>query len=557
MKKITTLFSAMLFVGAALAQFSVTWNSQYQHTTTTNYSNEARRIIEDPSGNVFVMMDVTSDIDPTGLHGTGSWNYVVLNKYSPNGVLLNSININIQKHIYSGYNNLGAFGLEVDAAGNIYTGYITWNSITNFDVALSKYNNSLVRQWTNTYGGNGDDIGVDMKLHSNGNIYAVVKSTNVTTEYSIIKSVNSSNPAVLVYTYAPNSAVIRTIALDNASRAYVGGYSMKGVFKNAYIGCVNITTNTLAWNSIYTPSTFTGDDMINKIVVGVDGNVYSTGITYQGVNNGNQVLAIRNLANNPRLDFVRILGNMGVSDNGVEINAAESGWVYIGSVSGVQAVVYRFPSNGIFTTPGKATFGPTPASAYNSIDALTLNSMKISSAKNIYITGGVTATDNQGQFVSSYFEKASVVFGNALVKVGGLTVEGAFGHNLEGVDLSLDYGKADVYWIRSFWDDTHSVERVEVIDVNVPAPLRESSTGFDRENINVTLSPNPARNQVTISSESLVSSVEVIDLTGNRVLFIPVESNQSSLDVSSLSNGIYFCKVKTEQGELIKRLVIN
>ena len=96
MKKIATLFLAMLLIaGASFAQFSITWNAPYQHTTSAGFSNEDRRIVEDPSGNIFEMLDVTSDIDPTGLHG-GTWNYLVLNKYSPNGVLLHSININCQ-----------------------------------------------------------------------------------------------------------------------------------------------------------------------------------------------------------------------------------------------------------------------------------------------------------------------------------------------------------------------------------------------------------------------------------------------------------------------------
>src|SRR5690242_11230296 len=107
MKKIATLLLAWgISAGVGFAQYSVTWNTQYQHTSTSGFSNEGRRIVEDASGNIFVMLDATSDVDPTGLHG-GTWNYVVLNKYSSNGVLLASVNINTQKHIYSGFNNLG------------------------------------------------------------------------------------------------------------------------------------------------------------------------------------------------------------------------------------------------------------------------------------------------------------------------------------------------------------------------------------------------------------------------------------------------------------------
>jgi hypothetical protein len=182
--------------------------------------------------------------------------------------------------------------------------------------------------------------------------------------------------------------------------------------------------------------------------------------------------------------------------------------------------------------------------------------MKVSAGKNIYVTGGVTATDNQGTFTSSYFEKASVVFGNALVKLGGLPVEGAYSHNLEGVDLTLDYAKADVYMLRSYWDNAHTTEHIELLDVNVPAPLREASL-TENTNFSITLSPNPAHGQVRIASESNLKNVVVMDLTGNNVLSSTLESTQASIDVSALATGIYFCKIETEQGTKVQRLVIE
>src|ERR1043166_5461440 len=98
---------------------------------------------EDPSGNIFVLSDNTSDIDPNGLHSMTTYHYVVLNKYSTNGVLLISQVIDVQKHITSGFNNVSAFGLEVDASGNVYVGYALWFPTTAHDVVLSKFTNTL------------------------------------------------------------------------------------------------------------------------------------------------------------------------------------------------------------------------------------------------------------------------------------------------------------------------------------------------------------------------------------------------------------------------------
>lgn len=563
MKKITRLviaFTTVLCGGSVYAQFSTVWNAQYQHTTSPGFSNEARRVAEDANGNIFVLADVTSDIDPLGVHGSGTYHYITLTKYSTTGAVLFNENVNIQKHLYVGFNNLSAFGLEIDAAGNVYAGYNSWFSgVNNFDVCLTKYSNNLARVWTNTYATTGDDIGIEMKLHTSGTLYAVLKSVSGTTTYSLIESVPSNNPATLVYSFPANSAVLNALALDAGQTAYVAGYSTKGGYKNALVGAINTTTNTLAWSSIYSPTNILGDDVANKITVGVDGNIYTVGTTYQGNLQGTQVLVLKNLPGTPRFDFIAQFGNPSLNDQGLFINAAENGWLYAGAIaSNFQAFVYRFPSTGVSTSPSKVAFAIVPGSAFTAVTGITMTAMKVSSAKNIYITGGITATGPSGAFSCSYLNKASVVFGNALVRVGGMAVEGDFDHNLEGVDLSLDYAKTDVYWLRSYWNDLHTTERVELMDVSVPSPLREASQDvFTSNELNVSITPNPAQERVTINTDENMSGIEVLDITGNRVLYTPAQSMQTTLDVSSLATGIYFCKIRTTTSETIRRLIIK
>jgi hypothetical protein len=58
-----------------------------------------------------------------------------------------------------------------------------------------------------------------------------------------------------------------------------------------------------------------------------------------------------------------------------------------------------------------------------------------------------------------------------------------------------------------------------------------------------TISPNPASSEVTITSETIVEKIEIVDLLGKTVstkngIF---ESN-FTLDVSNLQSGLYFIK---------------
>ena len=535
------------------AQFNTSWTAQYQHTVQSGFSNEGRKIVEDNAGNIFMLADVTSDLDPQGLHGAATWYYMVLTKYSPNGAVLASLNLDVVNEMSSGYNYHSAFGLEVDASGNIFVGYTYYDQLTGYDVALGKYDNDLVRIWTNTYSTSGTDSGVEMKLHANGTLYAIVKSTDVLTTYSIIESVPASLPATLIYSYPPNGETLKGLALDGGIKVYVTGYRMKSARKIAYVGAINAATSTLAWESFYTDPSAVGDNEGNDITVGADGGIYTVGTSFVGGNYGDQVVVLKNFPGNPHFDFVAVLKGA-VDNKGLLIDADEPGWVYIGSASLEAATIFRIPNDGNFTVPGVLDYYPLPSSQYNAVIGVTLNSMKISFNENIYITGGVMASGPSGNFSSFYLYRTRVVFGNALMRDGALPIEGDFDRNYEGIDLNLDYGKTDVYFLRNYWDDAHTTETVELLDLNAPSPLRKTDLSSSS---GIQFFPNPTTDFVTVKSRSAIHSVELYGVLGNRVVFSGNESKELVLDLASLASGIYVCKLQTEAGESIQRLTIN
>jgi hypothetical protein len=85
--------------------------------------------------------------------------------------------------------------------------------------------------------------------------------------------------------------------------------------------------------------------------------------------------------------------------------------------------------------------------------------------------------------------------------------------------------------------------------------FRNSSVGFNTiENNSVTIYPNPvvAGNEVRLNAE--INKIDLFDLSGKIVS----TSNNAVLNTNGLSEGIYFIKAITRQGELItKKLVIN
>ena len=121
MKKITTLLFVLLISCGAYAQFNFFWNDTYSYTVTSGFSNEARKVAVDASGNVFVLSDITSDLDSTNHVGPTQY-YVVLRKYTQAGVLLVQKFVNVKNMMVSGtFDFKSAFKFATDNMDFFFT----------------------------------------------------------------------------------------------------------------------------------------------------------------------------------------------------------------------------------------------------------------------------------------------------------------------------------------------------------------------------------------------------------------------------------------------------
>jgi len=81
-----------------------------------------------------------------------------------------------------------------------------------------------------------------------------------------------------------------------------------------------------------------------------------------------------------------------------------------------------------------------------------------------------------------------------------------------------------------------------------------SSTEDIKETPNIKLYPNPARSMINIQASELSSpfEIEVYDIQGRAILFV---KNQNQIDISGLSVGLYFLRIKTDQSVVTKRVI--
>ena len=80
--------------------------------------------------------------------------------------------------------------------------------------------------------------------------------------------------------------------------------------------------------------------------------------------------------------------------------------------------------------------------------------------------------------------------------------------------------------------------------------------GINEHEINVSVYPNPTTGQFRIqNSEFRIQSVEVYDVFGKLISSTEVNDNDVTIDVSNYNNGVYFTRIRTENGTVTKKVV--
>ena len=207
--------------------------------------------------------------------------------------------------------------IALDSSGNIYVagyyentvnfggGNITSNG--SWDAYLLKLNSSGTFQWVKSYGASNNDLGRDVAIDSNDNIYLTgnfrgtvdfgggdVSSNPSNNPYIFLVKFNSSGVFQWVYT-AGGTGVddVRSLALDSSDNPYITGSFQSTVnFGGGNTTAANTDdlfilklNSSGAYQSIYTSNIDT-TQKAKGLFIDSSGNVYATGIFQNTVNFG-------------------------------------------------------------------------------------------------------------------------------------------------------------------------------------------------------------------------------------------------------------------------------
>ena len=126
---------------------------------------------------------------------------------------------------------------------------------------------------------------------------------------------------------------------------------------------------------------------------------------------------------------------------------------------------------------------------------------------------------------------------------------------LSFVDSEIDHNRAFsyTYSIRPVYEDECYGSFISI--------LAQWGVNIDEysQNTNVNVYPNPANDKIYIESQTHILTIEIYDIYGRVQNLRNSETQElrSSIDISNLKSGIYFIKINTDEGNIVKRIIKN
>ncbi|HEX7412678.1 MAG TPA: T9SS type A sorting domain-containing protein [Bacteroidia bacterium] len=104
----------------------------------------------------------------------------------------------------------------------------------------------------------------------------------------------------------------------------------------------------------------------------------------------------------------------------------------------------------------------------------------------------------------------------------------------------------------SIGDSYYYIDDVSVIDVATIGIKQETIANYQ-----LSVYPNPTNDILQVVCNLENAELTITDVLGNVLMQQKMETKTTSIDVSNLSESIYFIQVKTKEGVLTKKIVVK
>jgi len=277
-----------------------------------DFNEDARNIVTDASGNVYVSGTTKDGVNPTDIFinkytntGTLVWktkvgasttdettaarqlavdvngNVFVAGTSTLNDILIACLRASdgamYGQAIFNGTGNSidKAIAITTDAASNVYITGETRSSGSNINMAVLKYNKFCIQQFATSYDGTalGTDVGRDIKLSSGGDIYILGESVTSASGTADITLVKYTNSGTFLFASSINDAngtdEAGGLTLDASNNIYITGSVVNVAFNTDAITAKYNTSGVQQWQNIFNNGT--------KSEVGADVSINGNG----------------------------------------------------------------------------------------------------------------------------------------------------------------------------------------------------------------------------------------------------------------------------------------
>ena len=555
--------------------------SNIDSTNAAQYEVYGIKVITDGSNNAYVLC--------AGKNGTNAYNFYSLIKYDPNGnilwrtdfnhnntnhevptdMIINNGFITVLSHYMFGginvthfyrssgihYDNLEipsigyqtrSVKLDKDTDDNIYVAGERFSTSTLRDMIFHKLDSTLNLQWTQIYDGEyiGEDVPADMKVTNNGRMYVVGKANNTSGQYPdfvvlklcdiLINPISiSTNPLHI----CPGDTVLLTAADGVSYEWNVSGQTDDSIWVN--------TTGD------YFASVIKGD--------GCAKNTDTVSVQVNSIPLAQQLcIATVDTTSSHNVitwDKTSVLGADGFK---LYREVAGIGFVYSAYIP------YDSLSQYVDSTPGINPNIKRERYAMSIVDTCGNEGPLGDFHQTIYLAPPVI---NGNNVYLEWFDYVGLPAGfyyrilRDTSSNGTWTVVDSVASSvvLNYNDLGILVGQSNLKYL------------IEIVTPNSCDPTRavnNNSTRSNRTNnmmavgideskvLTFSIQPNPSTGNITVQLPTGISNynLQITDLTGAEVKTF---QNQNQLDLSMLSNGIYFVNLYFENQKVSNKIVIN
>lgn len=213
-----------------------------------------------------------------------------------------------------------------------------------------------------------------------------------------------------------------------------------------------------------------------------------------------------------------------------------------------------------FNEDGKADIALVQDYSTNVEVFLGLGNGNFNTATNYMGTGGLFIInsdfngDGKKDLVLPSFPNVSVLLGDGAGNFG-TPINFTAGNRPQSI-INADFNKDGKMDLATANADSNNIS----VLLNCTAQLGVEP--FARSNEEVMVYPNPVKNslQVTVAGNSKIQSINLYDVLGNELIKkeeLTIQNVATQVDVSSLQNGIYFISVRTDEGLVSKKIIIQ